>query len=819
MSTTTTINQVGGLYTISPTGRKLCFPLKHTGVQAKIAGNISRVEVIQSFENPFDLPLEAVYVFPLPEDAAVDDMEIKIADISIKGSIQRREQARQIYEQAKQQGRIAGLLEQERDNIFTQSLANIQPGEKIEVTIRYTDSLKFLAGNYEFVFPMVVGPRYIPGTPIDHSGDTDCVPDASLITPPVIPPELRSRHEINVNVELNPGLPILNITSPSHKLQIGQTGEIIEVSLAGEDNIPNKDFILRYQVAGQYTQATVLTQSDSRGGHFAVYLIPALAYQSTAIIPKDVVFLIDTSGSQSGAPIQQCQELMRRFINGLNPEDTFNIIDFAQTTRKLSSTPLANTPETRAIAIQYINNLAANGGTELLNGIREVLQLPVISARLRSIVLLTDGFIGNEKEILAEIQKNLKPGNRLYSFGAGSSVNRFLLNRVAEIGRGVSTIIRHDEPTDKVVENFFQQINNPILTNIQVTWEGDGEAPVIYPTSIPDLFTAQPLILFGRQPAAHDGVLRIDATAAGGQIYTKTLHLNFFGDGNPAIATPNPGIAQLWGRAKIKHLTNQMFSYNTKAGVEEITNTALTYQLLSEYTAFVAISEEIRVNPAGESITVRVPVEMPEGVNYHKGFGEYDQYDQLRPRGSVLSPSPQYSPQSYTNDLHQSELSVGIAPQSVTPSSKNQPVCPPDQSKKMSKTHSEIFQEVSQQLEEVFGGDSEPVPSYIAESPESENLSIILPQLQVVSVSGLTTSEADALTEYLQKVHLPKVLPGEVVFEFNVEQGRVKQLVLDEDASILTDITVVVEEIKRSLLAWAVPIAAKGQVRLVIRIN
>jgi Ca-activated chloride channel family protein len=347
MSTTTTINQVGGLYTISPTGQKLCFPLQHTQVAAKIVGNLSRVEVTQSFVNPFTQALEAVYVFPLPDQAAVDDMEIKIGNLVIKGNIRKRAEAKEIYAQAKQEGKTAGLLEQERDNIFTQSLANIQPGEQIDVTIRYTNSLKFLGGNYEFVFPMVVGPRYIPGTIIDSSGDTDEVPDASRITPPIIPPEVRSGHEINVNVEINAGLPILNITSPSHKLQIGQTGEIIQVSLAIADTVPNKDFILRYQVASQETQATILTQADSRGGHFAIYLIPALTYQPKEIVPKDVVFLIDTSGSQSGAPIQQCQELMRRFIQGLNPDDTFTIIDFSSTTRQLSATPLANTRENR----------------------------------------------------------------------------------------------------------------------------------------------------------------------------------------------------------------------------------------------------------------------------------------------------------------------------------------------------------------------------------------------------------------------------------------------------------------------------------------
>jgi Ca-activated chloride channel family protein len=389
-----------GLYA-KTNGEELAFPLKHTDVKAKIAGNVSRIEVTQTFENQFTKLLEAVYVFPLPDEAAVDDMEIKIGDRIIKGSVKKREEAQEIYEQAKKQGRTAGLLEQERDNIFTQSLANILPGEQIDVTIRYTDSLKFEGGNYEFVFPMVVGTRYIPGQQIDDSGDTDQVPDASRITPDVIPPNMRSGHDINVAVEIDAGLPIKSVNSPSHKLEVEYEGQIVLVKLSDSDTIPNKDLILRYQIAADKPQSTVLTQADSRGGHFAIYLIPALEYSTEEIVPKDVIFLVDSSGSQMGEPIQQCQELMRRFINGLNPNDTFTIIDFSHRVRNLSSTPLENTSENRAQAIKYINNIKAGGATEMLGGICAALNVPASKGRLRSIVLLTDGYIGNENEILA----------------------------------------------------------------------------------------------------------------------------------------------------------------------------------------------------------------------------------------------------------------------------------------------------------------------------------------------------------------------------------------------------------------------------------
>ncbi len=234
--------------------------------------------------------------------------------------------------------------------------------------------------------------------------DTDLVPDASRLNAPILPLGTRSRHDINVTVEIDAGVEIQDVKSPSHQIQISYEGQRVLVKLGGGDTISNKDLILRYQVAGDRTQATILNQADERGGHFALYLIPALQYRPEQVVPKDVVFLMDTSGSQSGAPLMQCQELMRRFISELNPNDTFSIIDFSDTTQQLSPVPLPNTPQNRALAIQYVNQLNAGGGTEMLRGIRAVLNFPVTDpGRLRSIVLLTDGYIGNENQILSEV--------------------------------------------------------------------------------------------------------------------------------------------------------------------------------------------------------------------------------------------------------------------------------------------------------------------------------------------------------------------------------------------------------------------------------
>ena len=764
----------GGLFVQTPNnGPEQVFPLKRTEVQAKIAGNISRVEVIQQFENPFSEPLEAVYVFPLPDEAAVDDMEIKIGSRTIKADIKRRDEALEIYEKARQQGRTAGLLEQERDNIFTQSLANIKPGEKIEVTIRYTESLKFVGGDYEFVFPMVVGPRYIagnstpPNLPLPRGGQGGVNTDADRINPPVIPPGTRSGHDIAVSVEIDTGIPISDVRSTSHQITTDRSGKILSVQLANSDTIPNKDLILRYRVAGENTQATVLSQADKRGGHFAAYLIPALNYKSNQIVPKDVVFLMDTSGSQQGEPLVKSKELMRRFIQGLNPNDTFTIIDFANTTKALSTAPLANTATNRQRAINYIEKLQADGGSELLNGIRTVMNFPAPEiGRLRSIVLITDGYIGGENEVLNFVQQNLKPGNRLYSFGVGGSVNRFLIDRLAQVGRGTSQVIRQDEPSAEAAEKFFRQINNPVLTDIQISWEGTGEKPEIYPIAPPDLFASQPLVLFGRKGDRTNGQLRIRGTQAGGKTYEQILPVNFAAGGgarqresNSVVTTNtdfgNSAIAQLWARSRIKDLMNQMFGGETKSLVESVTNTALNYRLLSEYTAFVAVSEEVRVEPDGTRRRVQVPVELPQGVSYE---GVFESEKSIEPtRGGTRSFSPLPSP-------------MLPAPQRQQP--------------------------------------------YRELKPQQQSTS----RWQIVTAEGLDTVATAALTQYLQSITLPTGISGETVWELSVKNGRVAKVAINSQASTL-QATDAIETLKSTLISWQPPAGLKGTVRLKLRIN
>lgn len=613
----------GSLQIVSEKGEIINeFPLKHTDVQAEVSGMVARVTVKQLFHNPYNEKIEAVYVFPLPNDSAVDDMLIKVGDRTIKGLIKKREEAKKIYEEAKKTGHIAGLLEQERPNIFTQSVANIVPGDQIEVTIKYVQPLKYEDGNYEFVFPMVVGPRYIPGTPIDtpSSGgwapNTNQVPDASRITPPVLKPEERLGHDISLIVNIDAGVHTTNTTSPSHKIEVTRIDESkVTVKLHPQDTIPNKDFILRYHVAGEKPQMGLLTHRSELGGFFTLLIQPKANYQVNEIAPREMVFVIDCSGSMSGAPIEKAKEAVRRCISKMNPQDTFQVINFSMSASGLSNSPLPNTPENIQKALSYINSLSGEGGTEMLTGIKAALDYPEDPNRLRIVLFMTDGYIGNETEILAAIQDRIK-GARLFSFGVGSSVNRYLLDQMAEVGRGAVQYVRPDEDTEEAVNKFYKRISSPCLTDIVIDWNG-LKVTDVYPKRIPDLFANQPLIVYGRYEEQGSAIIKVKGKQI---IDTGIMELNV---ALPEEKKENESLASLWTRAKIKELMDKQFRGEIPEIVQEITETALKYRLMSQYTSFVAI-EETYVTEGGESKKVQVPVPMPEYVSYEGVFGKKD---------------------------------------------------------------------------------------------------------------------------------------------------------------------------------------------------
>lgn len=612
------------------------FPLKHTSLNADIKGYVSEVEVRQEYINPYEQPIEAVYTFPLPHNAAVYDMEMRVGQKIMKADIKRRAEAQKAYEEAKQQGRRAGLLEQERPNIFTQSVANILPGDNITIVIRYTETLTFDKNKYHFVFPTVVGPRYIPGEWIEQSFIPG-VTDWKRINPPVLPPGMRSGHDISITVNLDTGgIPITNLSSVTHGIDITKNGESkAQINIKATDTIPNKDFVLDYELASNKPQFGFFTHKpQNEEGYFSLMIQPQTQFTTTEITPKEIFFIVDTSGSMDGEPIEKSKEAMSFALKHLNPEDSFFLMKFSNVTLRLSNKPLLNTPENILSGLQYINNIKAGGGTEMLPGILEALEYPHDPKKLRIVVMMGDGYIGNETEILDAIQSKLGDQTRLFSFGIGSSVNRYLLDNMGKIGRGSAYYVTLRDNSQDIVDKFYQRISSPLLTDLKIDW-GGIQVTQMYPSLTPDLFAGQPLYIHGRYTQAGQSTIKVTGRVASVEEGLGNNLRKLFGIGAavdrheelfsipavfPASNQDNSWIGRIWARNKITDLTDQMFEGEQPTLVEEVTSLGLRHRLVTKYTSFVAV-EELIATSSGTPQRVEIPVELPEGTTYEGFFG------------------------------------------------------------------------------------------------------------------------------------------------------------------------------------------------------
>jgi Ca-activated chloride channel family protein len=604
----------GTLLTLNKEGQpSLECPLKHTDVKADITGFLARVTVTQEFHNTAPDKVEAVYAFPLPHMAAIDAMDLYVGDRHVRGDIKRREEARAIYEAARDAGKMAALLDQERPNIFTQHVANIRPNDKVRIIISYVERLKYEDGNYEWVFPMVVGPRYIPGTPTGKAGggwayDTNRVPDASKITPPVAKPGTRAGHDISLAVNVDAGVPIQSMSSKTHEVFTERpAAQRASVRLKDLAAIPNKDFVLRYDVSGSKIEDAVLTHRGNRGGFFTLILQPPDKANVEDITPKELVFVLDTSGSMSGFPIEKAKETMKLALEGLNPRDTFNLITFAGDTHILFPQPVPPTGENLRVAQQFLASRSVGGGTEMMKAITAALA-PTSSSQksVRVVCFMTDGYVGNENEIIREIGRF--PAARVFSFGIGSSVNRYLLDKMAEAGRGEVEYVALNEDGSAAARRFHERVRNPLLTDISIEW---GDLPVVdmYPKRIPDMFSAKPIVIAGRYTGPSKRTIKLRGMVAARPV-TRELVVDL-----PASEPKHDVLATLWARTRIDMLTHEP---NAR---EEITKLGLDYRLMTPFTSFVAVEETI-VTDNGKPRRVDVPVEMPEGVSYEGVFGK-----------------------------------------------------------------------------------------------------------------------------------------------------------------------------------------------------
>ncbi|MBC7795532.1 MAG: TonB family protein, partial [Pyrinomonadaceae bacterium] len=511
-----------------------------------------------------------------------------------------REEAKQVYETAKNQGQAAALLDQERANIFTQAVANILPNEKVTIEITFVETLKYENGSYEFVFPTVVGPRYNPSQ----------VVDAKAITPTLAPTDVRAGHDISITVNLDAGVPVENVAAKSHEIETTNMGaNRAVVKLKDLNEIPNRDFVLRYDVTGKRIEDAILLHRDERGGYFSLILSPPEKIENNNVTPKEIVFVLDTSGSMSGFPIDKAKESMKLAMENLRPFDTFNLITFAGDTSVLFDKPVSATVENLEKAQAFLESREGGGGTEMMKAIKVALAPSDNQNAVRIVCFMTDGYIGNEGEIIAEVQKH--PNARVFGFGIGSSVNRFLLDKMSEEGRGEVEYVDLNDDGSAAAKRFHERVQNPILTDISIDYNGLPMTDV-YPKRIPDLFGAKPVIVNGRFTKAGSGTIKLKGKIAG-QDFTREIKVDL-----PESEPKNDVLATLWARTRIDDLMSQDYqgaqiNAMTPALQNTITSLGLEYNLLTQFTSFVAV-EEKTVNQNGKPVRVDVPVEVPDGV-------------------------------------------------------------------------------------------------------------------------------------------------------------------------------------------------------------
>ncbi len=597
------------LATIPKITEEIPLPLKHTNVNAQVSGYIGSVNVQQQFHNPYNVKIEAKYVFPLPQNAAVNEFIMTIGDRKIRGIIREKEEAEKIYKEAKIQGYTASLLTQQRPNIFTQKVANIEPNKDIDIDIKYFNTLAYNDGWYEFVFPMVVGPRYNPPNSTNGIGAVSQDQQAgSGQTTEVayLKPNQRSGHDISLTLNIDAGVKIEASKCHSHVIEKEVISDKqILVKLSPNDTIPNKDFIFRYKVAGDKLKPSIITHNNDTGNYFTMMLYPPENLSSLKRAPVEMIFVLDCSGSMNGFPLQKSKEAITRALKKLQPQDTFQVIRFSSDTSQLGNKPVIATKENIDHALEFVNNLHGSGGTHMIEGIKAALDFEHDASRMRIVTFMTDGYIGNEVEILGEIHKRLGEA-KIFSFGIGDSVNRYLLDRMAKLGKGAVAYIGLNENAIDTVDLFYDRISHPALTNINIDW-GNLKVTDVYPRQVPDLFVGRPVILTGRINGKIDETIKISGNV-GPLDHEILLDVDLNNNSHKAVSS-------IWARKKIEDLSNQATYDKNNTLPEEIKNVALSHGLMSNYTAFIAV-DSLTKTAGTQGITVNVPVPVPSGVNY-----------------------------------------------------------------------------------------------------------------------------------------------------------------------------------------------------------
>ncbi len=629
-------------------------PLKSTSVDVNISGVIADVIVTQVYKNEGTRLLEAIYVFPGSTKAAVYGMKMQVGERTIEANIKKREEARQEYEQAKQNGQSASLLEQHRPNVFQMNVANILPKDVIKVELRYTELLVPTDAVYEFVYPTVVGPRYVGGEMAENTTET------WTANPYLQEGELPST-VFDITAGINAGLPIQDITCHTHNVGINYTGKnSASVTLdPSEKHSANRDYILKYRLAGGKIETGMLLYEGEKENFFLIMMQPPKRVKPDHIPPRDYMFIVDVSGSMNGFPLDISKKLLKDLISGLRPKDRFNVLLFAGGSTVMSEQSMPATKENIQKAIDVIDRQRGGGGTNLLPALKKALAMKGTEEYSRNIVIATDGYVTVEEQAFDLIRKNLGNAN-MFTFGIGSSVNRHLIEGMARIGMGEPFVLTHPDQAKEKAGKFRKLIESPVLTNIDIDYK-KFKVYDVEPPSIPDVLAERPVIVFGKYKGKPKEKIVLKGTS-GEKTYKNTI--------NVSAVKPtenNSALRYLWARHRIAVLADYNRLRPNDERVQEVTNLGLTYNLLTAYTSFIAIDKEKRVVD-GQPVTVKQPLPLPHGVsNYAVGYGGFYANSGKKCRKSMAVPAPtsKYKAGEYTVHQEVKQVHPGTSSDSV----------------------------------------------------------------------------------------------------------------------------------------------------------
>jgi len=602
------------------------FPLKNTEVNVNISGPIASVQIEQTYANKGNTTIHAEYVFPMSTKAAVYGMTVHYGDKKLVAKIEERNKARQVFEKAKKQGKRASLLEQDRPNVFRMNVANILPGEEVKVVLDYTEFINPEDKKYNFIYPTVVGPRFVDKS--IKKKETD-----AFTHTPYFKTGTKYPGKFKIYVNLISAVPIQKVISKSHQIVVNRNTDnysTVYLQHADEKFEGDRDFILQYELSGENIETGTITFKGENENFFLSVIEPPRRLDRENIPAREYMFIVDVSGSMRGFPIDVSKQLLTNLIGNLRPTDMFNVLLFASSSYVLAEESVEANPQNLKKAIELLSEQRGGGGTMLLPALKKALKMPNCGRDIsRSFVIVTDGFVHVEEEAFNLIGNNLNDAN-VFSFGIGRSVNRHLIEGLAHVGRGESFVITDKKFADDTAEKFRKYIEYPVLTGIDIQFQGIDAYDII-PKSIPDLFAEKPLYVFGKYKGKAEGKLIVNGFTGTEDFYQKVKISDQDNRHKSALK-------YLWAREKIKGLNALNYVSKTQERIKEITSLGLQYNLMTQYTSFVAVDDEVIVENGEQTKLVKQALPMPAGVpNTAIGF-ELDLGEQIvraKPKNKV----------------------------------------------------------------------------------------------------------------------------------------------------------------------------------------